>query len=65
MKRCPNTYYVTVIEDVQLGQVVGAATLVVEKKFIRNCAVVNIFYNVISYNFKFIQTSKTKTFNFL
>lgn len=40
MKRCPNTYYVTVIEDTQLGQVIGAATLVTELKFIRNCAVV-------------------------
>jgi hypothetical protein len=40
MKRCPNTYYVTVIEDTQLGQVIGAATLVTELKFIRNCALV-------------------------
>ncbi|XP_059475654.1 probable glucosamine 6-phosphate N-acetyltransferase isoform X2 [Neocloeon triangulifer] len=38
MKRCANTYYVTVIEDTELGKVIGAATLVVEQKFIRNLA---------------------------
>ncbi|CAB3365265.1 Hypothetical predicted protein [Cloeon dipterum] len=38
MKRCANTYYVTVIEDTHLGRVIGSATLVVEQKFIRNCA---------------------------
>ncbi|PSN48908.1 putative glucosamine 6-phosphate N-acetyltransferase [Blattella germanica] len=39
MKLCPDTYYVTVIEDTQLGRIIGSATLVVEQKFIHNCAV--------------------------
>lgn len=39
MKACPNTYYVTVIEDLETNQIVGSATLVVEQKFIHECAV--------------------------
>lgn len=41
MKRCPNSYYVTVIEDTDSvgDSVIGAATLVVEQKFIHGCAV--------------------------
>ncbi|XP_037089263.1 glucosamine 6-phosphate N-acetyltransferase-like [Pollicipes pollicipes] len=39
MARCPDTYYPVVVEDEVKGQVVGAATLVVEQKFIHNCAV--------------------------
>lgn len=39
MKNCANTYLVTVIEDVETHQVIGAATLVVEQKFIHACAV--------------------------
>lgn len=38
MKACKNTYYVTVIEDTELDQVVGAASLVVEEKFIHHIA---------------------------
>ena len=41
MKACPNTYYVTVIEDTLTGQIVGSATLVVEQKFIHECALVS------------------------
>jgi hypothetical protein len=41
MKSCPNTYYVTVIEDTLTGQIVGSATLVVEQKFIHECALVS------------------------
>lgn len=40
MKSCPSTYYVTVIEDTETGKIIGAATLFVEMKFIRNCATV-------------------------
>jgi len=38
MKQCPGTYLVTVIEDVEKCQLVGAATLVVEQKLIHNAA---------------------------
>jgi len=41
MRQCPGTYLVTVIEDVEKAQVIGAATLVVEQKFIHNAAVVS------------------------
>ncbi|XP_050693141.1 probable glucosamine 6-phosphate N-acetyltransferase isoform X2 [Eriocheir sinensis] len=38
MRACRGHYYVTVIEDVDQGRVVGAATLACEMKFIRGCA---------------------------
>lgn len=34
-------YYVIVIEDRNSGKVIGSATLVVEQKFIHNCALVS------------------------
>ena len=37
MKSRPGTYYVTVLEDVKTGRIVGAATLVLELKFIHRC----------------------------
>ena len=37
MKSRPGTYYVTVLEDVKTGKIVGAATLVLELKFIHGC----------------------------
>lgn len=37
MKNCKNTYFITVIEDISLGKVIGTASLVIERKFIRNC----------------------------
>lgn len=39
MAGCQNTYYPVVVEDEVKGQVIGAATLVIEQKFIHNCAV--------------------------
>jgi len=38
MKQCPGTYLVVVIEDIEKSQVIGAATLIVEQKFIHNAA---------------------------
>ncbi|XP_060646371.1 probable glucosamine 6-phosphate N-acetyltransferase isoform X2 [Drosophila nasuta] len=32
-------YYVTVIEDTRKGEIIGAASLIIERKFIHNCAV--------------------------
>lgn len=38
MKNSQGTYYCTVIVDKDKDQIVGAATLLMERKFIRNCA---------------------------
>lgn len=38
MKACPKTYFTTVIEDDRNAMIVGAATLVIEQKFIHNAA---------------------------
>ncbi|EEB18422.1 conserved hypothetical protein [Pediculus humanus corporis] len=38
MKECVNTYFVTVIEDLNTNKIIGAATLVVEHKFIHRCS---------------------------
>jgi len=38
MKDTPNTYYITVVEDSNTGEVIGTATLLLEQKFIRDCA---------------------------
>ena len=40
MQSCPGTYYVIVIEDVELAKIVACGTLVVEQKFIHDTAVV-------------------------
>merc|ERR1712223_2299216 len=47
MKSCKDTYYVVVIEDVNLARVIGAATLVVEKKFIHSCGSVGRLEDVV------------------
>jgi glucosamine-phosphate N-acetyltransferase len=40
MKQCSNTYYILVIEDMNIDkQIVGTATLVCEKKFLRQLAI--------------------------
>lgn len=39
-------YYVVVVEDVNLKKIIGSSTLVVEQKFIHNCALVNIILNL-------------------
>ena len=40
MKRTGD-YYVVVVEDTNLGQIVATATLIIEHKFIHSCAKVN------------------------
>ena len=40
MKSSKGGYYVTVVEDTTTNQVIGAATLVVEQKFIHSLATV-------------------------
>merc|ERR1719320_459543 len=47
MKSCVNTYYIVVVEDVKLARVIGAATLVVEKKFIHCCGQVGRLEDVV------------------
>eukprot|EP00092_Neocalanus_flemingeri_P012014 GFUD01012951.1.p1 GENE.GFUD01012951.1~~GFUD01012951.1.p1 ORF type:complete len:213 (+),score=69.66 GFUD01012951.1:100-738(+) len=47
MKKCQGTYYVVVIEDVALNRVIGAATLVAEKKFIHSCGLVGRLEDVV------------------
>lgn len=38
---CKNGYFVTVIEDLSTNQIVGTATLAVEKKFIHSAGLVS------------------------
>jgi len=38
MKSCKATYYNTVIVDTTSDRVIGAASLIVERKFIHKCA---------------------------
>ena len=37
MRDCNSTYYVIVLEDTREGLVVGAASLLLERKFIHSC----------------------------
>ena len=47
MKASNGSYYITVIEDMDKNEVIGVATLVVEKKFIRECALRGIIEEVV------------------
>lgn len=38
-------YFVTVIEDTRKNEIIGAASLVIERKFIHNCAIVSNISN--------------------
>ncbi|GFG35092.1 hypothetical protein Cfor_05024, partial [Coptotermes formosanus] len=58
MKACPNTYFVTVIEDTSTNQIVGSATLVVEQKFIHECARGRVEDVVVSSNYRGKQLGK-------
>lgn len=39
-------YYVTVIEDARKNEIIAAASLVIERKFIHNCAIVSFRKNI-------------------
>eukprot|EP01027_Heterolobosea_sp_BB2_P008311 GEZU01012338.1.p1 GENE.GEZU01012338.1~~GEZU01012338.1.p1 ORF type:complete len:114 (+),score=18.55 GEZU01012338.1:531-872(+) len=47
MKRCGDMYNVVVIEDLALNKIIGTATLLVEMKFIRGCALVGHIEDVV------------------
>lgn len=49
-------YYVTVIEDTRINQLIGSATLVIEHKFIHECGEVmeDSLYSAIQFIFKSI-----------
>lgn len=47
MKSCAGTYYTTVIVDTEKDVVIGAASLIVEKKFIHGCAVRGLIEEVV------------------
>ena len=47
MKECSGTYYVIVIEDLENKRVIGAATMVMEKKFIHSCGSVGRLEDVV------------------
>ncbi|KAL8601550.1 hypothetical protein ACOMHN_003816 [Nucella lapillus] len=38
MKGCPDTYYIVVIEDTSVGQIIGSASLIKEQKFIHSAS---------------------------
>ena len=42
MKSCQGTYYNTVILDQETDRIIGAASLIVERKFIHHCANVTL-----------------------
>ena len=47
MRDCNSTYYVIVVEDRSLARLVGAATLVLERKFIHSCGSVGRLEDVV------------------
>jgi len=50
LKACKNTYLITVIEDTLLNKIIGATTLVIEKKFIHQCGMVGRVEDVVVSN---------------
>lgn len=55
MKRTGD-YYIIVVEDTQLGQIVATATLILEHKFIHSCAKVPISLIIIYSFFYYIHS---------
>ena len=47
MRDCNSTYYVIVLEDTMEGRVVGAASLLLERKFIHSCGSVGRLEDVV------------------
>jgi len=47
MRNCNGSYFVTVIEDIEKKKIIGTATLVVERKFIRGCGKRGIIEDVV------------------
>ena len=43
LKSIPNTYFVVVAEDIKLNQIVGAASVIIELKFVHSCSKVKYF----------------------
>lgn len=41
-------YFVTVVEDTRKNEIIGAASLIIERKFIHNCAIVSIKIKMLS-----------------
>lgn len=39
-------YYVTVVEDTRINQLIASTTLVIEHKFIHECGMVRGIYNI-------------------
>lgn len=48
--KCSGDYFVTVIEDTRINQLIGSATLVIEHKFIHDCGLVFTFNFLIFYH---------------
>lgn len=55
MKRSGD-YYVTVVEDTNLGQIVATATLVIEHKFTHSCAKVNSLTSAVKWGKKILSS---------
>jgi len=47
MKNSPNTYFITVIVDTELDQIIGAGTIIVEQKFIHGCGERGIIEDIV------------------
>jgi len=50
MRRCSNTYFITVIVDTNLDKIVGAGTMVQERKFIHQCGSRGLIEDIIVNN---------------
>lgn len=55
--RTNGDYYVTVVEDTRNKKIIGAASLIIERKFIHGCGIVSCFF-FSSFQFFFLQTFK-------